>query len=1240
MARRLVLAVMLAIVAILTGCAMVPPMPRPPPLTMPNADELMRQMMEAQGRGEAPAEAVDDAGVQVVFQTGHTSSLSAVALSADGRHIVSGGVDEQTRVWDVASGQETRAIAGSGLGWPRRVGFTADGSRFFVEGFDGVSLYDRQQGTKLSGSRSPTISEDGRVRVDSEQGRGMATPVLVDAASGVTVAKFPGSGILKPAALSGDADTVVVRELKADGNQVGSILKVWRVSSRKVVDVEDVGQQVFILALSAHGRWLALEDARRDVVLVDANTGKVARRLSSESGLLPAMTNSLVFSPDELQIARATGDGHATLWSVSDGSVTLSIEASALNFSVDGRTLVLGGAQGGAPWLRDIASGAETRLSASAAKIADLAIADEGAALIAASADGMAKQWDAATGELTHAFMCAAGLGAWSVATSHSAPLLALGCMDGSVTLLNRATGQRVAQVLPASKEGPAFTAVAFARSAQLPGVADSVLVAASRDEVVVWDIASSTERRRFKLSPGNVPPFAASAEEVSGMSAAAAQAAKESMQHVRTLAVDPTGRLLAVGRSYDVCVWDLESGQLVRRMGASALTADDAPDASSSAAKPMTPAEMKKAFGRSGGGLLSGMKPGSGRSSPNATVYPGDPMQVTRELAGSLRGASHLAFSGDGRRLFADGATWDVASGRDVTPQTGPTFDPMNPQALMASMRQNMRREGEHGPIAVSADGRWLAHAAGRVVRILDASTEREVFELKGHRGTVDALAFSPDSQRLFSGGEDGAVRVWALPDGKQLVALISLGAQDFVAVTPDQYYRVSKARLSGVAFRQGDTLYPFEQFDLKFNRPDILLERLGRAPAALVQSYRQSYQRRLSKLGFTEAALTASLSLPRVSLNETAVPVTTAAASLSLSVHADDASAALQRFNLFVNDVPVYGTRGLAIEGSALTVDRRVDVPLARGRNKIQVSVLNARGVESLRQTVYTTSTGERAPADVWIVAIGVSQYQRSQYSLRYAAKDAADVADVFRALGDHTHVLNLSNSDATRQGIESARRWLEQAKADDLVVVFAAGHGMTDVHQNYYFGTYDIDPDEPSQAGLPFESFENLLDGIAPLRKLLLVDTCFSGEIDKDEPAPLVANAAAADAGSVVVRSFKAARGVSVVADDSGRATSSVRFQQDWFADLRRGTGAVVISSASGSEYALEGEQWNNGVFTYALLDGLKNHAADANGDKEITVGELQAYVSLRVVELTRGGQNPTVRRENLSYDFTVF
>jgi uncharacterized caspase-like protein len=242
---------------------------------------------------------------------------------------------------------------------------------------------------------------------------------------------------------------------------------------------------------------------------------------------------------------------------------------------------------------------------------------------------------------------------------------------------------------------------------------------------------------------------------------------------------------------------------------------------------------------------------------------------------------------------------------------------------------------------------------------------------------------------------------------------------------------------------------------------------------------------------------------------------------------------------------------------------------------------------------------------------------------------------------------HVLDLTDERATRAGIRQAREWLRQARAYELVLVFAAGHGMTDEHQNYYFGTYDIDKENPALEGLPYEDFESLLDGIAPLKKVLLLDTCFSGEIEKNEPT-VVAPADTAGVGTVSMRAFKPARASEASADDSAaRAMTErpgggdvLRFQQELFADLRQGTGAVVISSASGNEYALEGPQWSNGVFTYALLNGLKNGRADANKDAKVTVSELQAYVLEEVRRLTAGGQNPTVRRENLDYDFAVF
>ena len=82
------------------------------------------------------------------------------------------------------------------------------------------------------------------------------------------------------------------------------------------------------------------------------------------------------------------------------------------------------------------------------------------------------------------------------------------------------------------------------------------------------------------------------------------------------------------------------------------------------------------------------------------------------------------------------------------------------------------------------------------------------------------------------------------------------------------------------------------------------------------------------------------------------------------------------------------------------------------------------------------------------------------------------------------------------------------------------------------------------------------------------------------------------------------------------------------------------AVVIASASGKEFAYESNEWRNGVFTYALLEGLKSKSADRNSDGQITVSELKDYVTQRVQFLTSGKQTPTSRRENLDFDFRVW
>lgn len=1186
--------------------------------------------------------------VEVVIGTGHTAPIVAVAVSPDGRYVLSAGIDEAVKLWDTAARQEVRSIHTPSVAPALGLGFGADGARILIGYVEATQLLDTSSGALLARFDGPSMtpllaSTRGHV-MSAQLESGVA---VVDPASGAVLWSVPGAERLEQVALSDDGALLALRAVGARRSRtsaapeamVGYEIQLWSLAARRLQSKVAVRQRAGFegrIALSPNGRLLVIEVGDGSLRLYDVSSGESVATLTTAAAVRSSSVSTLAFSPDGSLLAFCSLDGAARLWRTADYAPVASFEASALGFAANGE-LVLGKPSGGAPVLYELQSRRETPIAAGASEVLDLSLIDGGSAAVTAAGTGGAKLWDLASGQLLASLPCHDGGSARSVAASSARPLVAIGCADGSVSLIDTIPPYQSRRLRPAATP-PAYQNVLVRFNAD-----GRTLVSVVENELAVWDVGSGQALQRVALPPAPPPPappgFGAGAARAAtappGMPRPAASSEVELMSstdRVQALAVRPDGLVAAVGRAAELSVWDLSSGRLVGRLARPTAALPGAGSASSLAA-------------------LRGL-------AALAPAQEGDPAAAMRaifEASNPQRnGATGLAFSADGRVLLASGSygerLWDLQSGQEIRlPAAGAAAHGATAPAAPDPMALLGQMEVAPSPAAaLSADGRVAARAYGQAIRLVDLATGRQIAELIGHTSTVTALAFAADGRRLVSGGRDGALRVWTLASGREAVAMYALGRDDFIDVTPDQYYRASRHQLYGVVFRRDDAVYPFEQFDLRFNRPDVVLQRLGLAPAALVGAYQRAYEKRLHRMGFAPGALGTDLHLPTVEILTRELPVATPATHITMRVRAADDTVALDRLNVYVNDVPVYGSAGVSIGGQAHIDERDLEVPLIAGHNKIQVSAFNRQGVESLRRTQYTTSTADPEPWDVWVVAVGVSAYRNPRYTLRFAAKDAADFTQAFRALdgrrGAHrtVHVLLITDQDATREGIRAAKQWLQQAHRPDLAVVFAAGHGLVDDDQNYFYGTWDIDADNPAAAGLAFEEFEELLDGIQPLRKVLLVDTCFSGEIDKDE----VRTVASADGGNrVTVREYRAARNIVSLAGAQPVASASepvaaLLVQQDLFADLRRGTGAVVISSSSGSEYSLEGAQWRNGVFTYAVLQGLTAGRADRDGDGLITVSELQTYVIDEVRRLTRGAQNPTVRRENLDFDFDLY
>jgi WD40 repeat protein len=68
---------------------------------------------------------------------------------------------------------------------------------------------------------------------------------------------------------------------------------------------------------------------------------------------------------------------------------------------------------------------------------------------------------------------------------------------------------------------------------------------------------------------------------------------------------------------------------------------------------------------------------------------------------------------------------------------------------------------------IAFHPDGTLLAAASEWGFKLFDLTTKRERAAVRGHKGTVSGVAFSPDGRHLTTGSWDGTVKVWDAATG-----------------------------------------------------------------------------------------------------------------------------------------------------------------------------------------------------------------------------------------------------------------------------------------------------------------------------------------------------------------------------------------------------------------------------------------------------------------------------------------
>lgn len=522
---------------------------------------------------------------------------------------------------------------------------------------------------------------------------------------------------------------------------------------------------------------------------------------------------------------------------------------------------------------------------------------------------------------------------------------------------------------------------------------------------------------------------------------------------------------------------------------------------------------------------------------------------------------------------------------------------------------------------------------------------------EKNGHIADITGHAIDPEENWLITASRDATIKIWDLGTRELTLTIIPVDRDKRILITPENHYFAPKNSLDAIGFRQGTRYYPLEQFDLLFNRPDLVLERIRGKDSLLISMYRNAYEKRLRKSGFSAEQFSPEWHSPEVEiLNARELGFTAANREVELKVKASDTKYLLDRFNIWVNDVPIYGTSGVSIKDEASeNIEKTFLVPLSDGNNRIEVSCMNEKGVESLKIPIdLAYQPPVPSVPDLYLIAMSVSDYKDSRYNLAYAAKDGRDLVNMFSRETDrgiYGRILSdtLFNRLATRENFFSLRNKLLQTKPDDKVIVFISGHGLLNSDLDFYFATWDMDFSNPEARGISFDDLEHFLDSIPARKKLMLMDACHSGEVDKESGPELLAQQVEVSSeisfrGNLKEYNFRGAGTNDAFKEQE--LTSSFELMQELFTGLDKGTGTMVISAAAGKGYALESDKWNNGVFTFSILNGLKNKAADRNRDKKISITELKNYSITQVEKLTGGRQKPNSRRDSVFYDWRIW
>ena len=234
----------------------------------------------------------------------------------------------------------------------------------------------------------------------------------------------------------------------------------------------------------------------------------------------------------------------------------------------------------------------------------------------------------------------------------------------------------------------------------------------------------------------------------------------------------------------------------------------------------------------------------------------------------------------------------------------------------------------------------------------------------------------------------------------------------------------------------------------------------------------------------------------------------------------------------------------------------------------------------------------------ANNWAITIGVNQYEHlsQKKQLKYAVRDAEQIGKFLKNQAgfnvlpytDTSEPLGSIQTRPSRSNIwRLLKEGIQQARRVDNFWFFFSGHGALGRDRNDYLLTSDFYPGAIEDTAISVNFVIRCLLDCRPQNIVLVLDMCRDGEAD----------------------------GRKSIAEVGMQTIEQAKHQ-----------GIATIFSCGRGEESHEIPEVQHGAFTYALLEGLRDHQ---------TAGELELFLMRRVPQLNKNygkpAQHPLIKLE---------